>query len=103
MKTIRSLIAKVVAGDTPRSAASRPRGRRDPLCEVLEGRQLLSTVASSVATRMPEWGSMGAFRHASGGSPTAAEIAHFDSQGGHGFHGFHGTGSAELAHSHRVG
>ena len=100
MKTIRSLIAQIVAGDTRRSSASRPRARRDPLCEVLEGRQLLSTVASSVATRMPEWGSMGAFRHASGGSPTAAEIAHFDNQGGY---GFHGTGSAELAHSHRVG
>jgi hypothetical protein len=85
MKTIRSLIAKVVAGDTRRSAASRPRARRDPLCEVLEGRQLLSTVASSVATLMPAWGSMGAVRHASGGSPKAAEIAHFD-QGGHGFH-----------------
>jgi hypothetical protein len=100
MKTIRSLIVQVMAGDTRRSAASRPRARRDPLCEVLEGRQLLSTVASSVATRMPAWGSMGAVRHASGGSPTAAEIAHFDNQGGH---GFHGTGSAELAHSHRVG
>ena len=100
MKTIRSLIAQAVAGDTRRSAATRPRGRRDPLCEVLEGRQLLSTVASSVATRMPAWGSMGAIRHASGGSPTAAEIAHFDNQHGQ---GFHGTGSAELAHSHRVG
>jgi hypothetical protein len=91
---------QVVAGDTQRSAASLTRRRRDPLCEVLEGRQLLSTVASSVATRMPAWGSMGAVRHASGGSPTTAEIAHFDNQGGH---GFHGTGSAELAHSHRVG
>jgi hypothetical protein len=100
MKTIRSLIAQVVAGETRRSAASRPGARRDPLCEVLEGRQLLSTVASSVATRMPEWGGMGAFRHASGGRPTAAEIAHFDNQGGH---SFHGTGSAELAHNHRVG
>jgi hypothetical protein len=100
MKTIRSLIAQRVAGDTRRFAASRRRGRRDPLCEVLEGRQLLSTVASSVATRMPERGNMGAVRHASGGSPSAAEIAHFDTQGGQ---GFHGTGSAELAHSHRVG
>jgi hypothetical protein len=100
MKTIRSLIAQVVAGDTRRSAACRPRVRRDPLCEVLEGRQLLSTVASSFATRTPEWGSIAAIRHASGGSPTAAEIAHFDSQGGH---GFHGNGSAELAHGHRVG
>jgi hypothetical protein len=112
MKTIRSLIAQVVAGDTRHSAASRPRARRDPLCEVLEGRQLLSTVASSVATRMPAWGSMGAIRHSSGGSPTAAEISHFGNQGGHSFHGigsaelahsFHGIGSAELAHSHRVG
>jgi hypothetical protein len=94
------LIAQVVAEDTRRSAVSRPRARRDPLCEVLEGRQLLSTVASSVATRMPAWGNMGAMRHASGGSPTAAEIAHFDNHGGQ---GFHGTGSAELAHSHRVG
>ena len=100
MKTIWTLIAQVVAGDARRSVASRPRARRDPLCEVLEGRQLLSTVASSVASRLPEWGSMGAARHASGGSPTAAEIAHFDSQGGH---GFHGTGLAELSHSHRVG
>jgi hypothetical protein len=100
MKPIRSLIAQAMADDARRSAASRPRVRRDPLCELLEGRQLLSTVASSVATRMPAWGSMGAVRHAGGGSPTAAEIAHFDNQGGH---GFHGTGSAELAHTHRVG
>jgi hypothetical protein len=100
MKTIRSSIEQAVAGDTQRSAASRTRPRRDPLCEVLEGRQLLSTVASSVATRMPAWGSMGAVRHASGGSLSAAEIVHFDNQGGH---GFHGTGSAELAHSHRFG
>ena len=100
MKRIWSLITREPAAETHRSAASRLRARRGPLCEVLEGRQLLSTVASSVATRMAEWGSMGALRHASGGSPTPAEIAHFDHQGGH---GFHGTGSAELAHSHRVG
>jgi hypothetical protein len=99
MKTMISSIARVAVG-TRRSAPSRPRGRRDPLCEALEGRQLLSTVASSVATHAPAWDSMGAIRHVSGGSPTAAEIAHFDNQGGQ---GFHGTGSAELAHSHRVG
>ena len=100
MKKIRILIAQVMADEARRSAASRPRVRRDPLCEILEGRQLLSTATSTVASGMHEWGSLRGVPHWSGGSPTAAEIAHFDNQGGH---GFHGTGSAELAHTHRVG
>ncbi len=100
MKTIRSLIAQVMVDDARRSAATRTRVRRAPRCEILEGRQLLSTGAGAGASGMPEWGRLGAARHWSGGSPTAAEIAHFDSQGGH---EFHGTGLAELAHSHRVG
>ena len=100
MKTIRSLIAQVVADNTRRSAASRARARRDPVCEILEGRQLLSAMGSTVATGLPAWGSLGAIRHAAGGNHTAAAIAHFENHGGH---GFHGTGLAELAHSHRVG
>ena len=100
MKTIRGLIAQVMADDARRSAASRPRVRRGPLCEILEGRQLLSTGAGAVASGMPEWGRLGAARHWSGGSHTPAEISHFGNQGGH---GFNGTGLAELCHSHRVG
>jgi hypothetical protein len=100
MKTIRSLIARVIADNTRRAAASRPGVRRDPRCEILEGRQLLSTGAGAVASGMAEWGRLGAARHWSGGSHTPAEISHFGHEGGH---SFNGTGLAELAHSHRVG
>jgi hypothetical protein len=100
MKTLRSLIARVSADNTRRSVCSRPRVRRDPLCETLEGRRLLSTAASSVASGMPERGGMWAARHAAGGGSAAAEIAHFGNQGGH---GVHGSGLAELAHSHAAG
>jgi hypothetical protein len=100
MKTLRSLIARVSAGNTRRSASSRPRVRRDPLCETLEGRRLLSTAASTVASGMPAWGGLGAARHAAGGGSAAAEIAHF---GNHGGHGVHGSGLAQLAHSHAAG
>ena len=100
MKTIRSLVAQVVAGDSPRSAVSRTRARRNPRCEVLEGRQLLSTGAGAVASGMPEWGRLGAARHWSGGSHTPAEVSHFGNKGGH---AFNGSGLAELAHSHRAG
>jgi hypothetical protein len=100
MKTIRSLISRVMADNTQRSVASRHRVRRGPLCEILEGRQLLSTAASTVASALPAWGSMAAVRHEAGGSHTAAEISHF---GNHGGSAFQGGGLAELAHSHRVG
>ncbi len=100
MKTIRSLIAQVMTDNVHRSAATRTRARRAPRCEILEGRQLLSTGAGAVASGMPEWGRLGGARHWSGGSHTAAEISHFGNQGGH---AFNGTGLAELAHSHRVG
>ena len=100
MKTIRSLISHVVADNTRRSAVSRSRARRGPHCEILEGRQLLSTVASNVASAVPAWGSMTAARHEAGASHAAAEVAHFDSHGGR---ASYGTGLAELAHSHRLG
>ena len=51
-----------------------------PLCEALEGRQLLSTAASTVASGMPAWRSEG--------GTTAADIAHAHTGGGEGFHGF---------------
>jgi hypothetical protein len=100
MKTIRSLIAQATADDVHRSAATRTRVRRAPRCEILEGRELLSTGAGAGASGMPEWGRLGAARHWSGGSHAGAEISHFGNQGGH---SFNGTGLAELAHSHRVG
>ena len=99
MKTIRSLIAQVVAGDT---AGLPPLG---PVHDVTLSARFWRDVSSSAPRRVPSRrecrsGAAWAFRHASGGRPTAAEIAHFDSND---WHGFHGTGSAELAHSHRVG
>jgi hypothetical protein len=72
-REVRSLIARVSAENARRSVRSRPRVRRDPLCETLEGRRLLSTAASSVASGMPGRGGMWAARHAAGGGSAAAE------------------------------
>ncbi len=54
------------------------------MCESLEGRQLLSTAASTVASGTPPWGSPGSFPGGSGGPPSAAQFAHFDGKGGPG-------------------
>ncbi len=81
MKTIRNLIAHVVDDDALHSSASRPRVRREPLCEALEGRQLLSTAASTAASETPLWITRAGFPGGSAGAPTAAEIAHFRAEG----------------------
>jgi hypothetical protein len=86
--TIRNMIAQVSDDEARRSAALRPRVRRAPLCEALEGRQLLSTVASTIASGIPAW--------QSGGGRTVADIAHAHSGGGEGFHGFK---AGDVAHS----
>jgi hypothetical protein len=93
---IRNMIQRVSSDNALRSTASRPRVGRDPMCETLEGRQLLSTAASTVASGMPTWGNSGSFPGGPGGPPTAAEIAHFGGKGGH--RGVHGKGSANVAH-----
>ncbi len=85
--TIRNRIAQVADDEARRPAAPRPRVRRTPPCEALEGRQLLSTAASTIAPGMPAW--------QSGGGKTAADIAHAHSGGDHAFHGFE---SANVAH-----
>ena len=90
--TIRNMIAQVSDDEARRPAAPRPRVRRAPLCEALEGRQLLSTAASTIASGMPAW--------RSGGGTTAADIAHAHSGGGHAFHGYD---SANVAHSGESG
>jgi hypothetical protein len=90
---IRNMIARVSDDEARRSAADpRPRVRRAPLCEALEGRQLLSTAASSIATGTPTW--------RSGGGTTAADIAHAHSGGDH---AFHGVDSANVAHAGESG
>jgi len=100
MKTIRNMIARALCGNTLRSPASRPLVRREPLCEALEGRQLLSTAASTVASDMPVWIGRAAFPGGSGHAPTAAEIAHFKVMDG-----ARGKGEAEfvLAHNGQFG
>jgi hypothetical protein len=85
--TIRNKIARVSDDEARRPAAPRPRVRRAPLCEALEGRQLLSTAASTIGSGMPAW--------RSAGGTTAADIAHAHSGGGH---AFHGAESANVAH-----
>jgi hypothetical protein len=60
---------------TPRRPkASRPRGRRSLTCEALEGRQLLSTATSALASGLPA--------RRSGGGTTAADIVHAHSGNG---------------------
>jgi hypothetical protein len=89
---IRNMIAQVSDDEARRPAAPRPRVRRAPLCEALEGRQLLSTAARSIATGTPTW--------RSGGGTTAADIAHAHSGGGH---AFHVVDSANVAHAGESG
>jgi hypothetical protein len=98
MKTIRNMIARALGDDGLRSRAARPLVRREPLCEALEGRQLLSTAASTVASGMPAWVSQGAFPDWSGHAPTAAEIAQFHAKGG-----VKGSWTADFAHSGKHG
>jgi hypothetical protein len=88
---IRNMIAQVSDDEARRLAAPRPRVRRAPHCEALEGRQLLSTAASSIATGTPTW--------RSGGGTTAADIAHAHSGGDHAFHGFDSSGVAHAGES----
>jgi hypothetical protein len=90
MKAIQILNARASGHEARHGAAFRPRVRRAPRCETLEGRQLLSTVASG----MPAW--------ASRGGSTAADIAHAHS-GNEGGHDFHGTGSTIFAHEGGLG
>jgi len=92
MKTIRNGNVEGSGNRTCRSPASRPRVRRDPLCEVLEGRQLLSTTAGAVSSGVPGWGSW----HGSWSGSTTAETAHFS---GAGKHGAHGAWAADFTHS----
>jgi environmental stress-induced protein Ves len=73
-----------------RPDAPRPRGRRSPSCEALEGRQLLSTTTGALASGLPAW--------RSGGGATAADIAHAHSGNGGGEF-FHRAGSADVAHT----
>jgi hypothetical protein len=96
MKTLLSLITRVSADSTRHPAFSLRRVRRDPLCEALEGRRLLSTAASTVASGHD----MGFDRHAALGASAGAEISHFGSHGGD---VGHGGGLAQLAHSHAAG
>jgi len=96
MKTIRKMFALVSSDNTLCSTESRPRVRREPVCEMLEGRQLLSTAASTVASGTPPWGDAGSFRGWSGGAPSAAEIAHFDGKSWH--RGFDNKGAANFVH-----
>jgi hypothetical protein len=91
---IRNMIAQVSDDEARRPAAPRSRVRPAPLCEALEGRQLLSTAASTIASGMPAW--------RSGGGTTAADIAHAHS-GGVGGHAFQGFESAHVAHSGESG
>jgi hypothetical protein len=85
--TIRKRIAQVSDDGARRPAPTRPRVRRAPLFEALEGRQLLSTAASTIASGLPAW--------RAGGGTTAADIAHAHSGGGH---AFHASESANVAH-----
>jgi len=101
MKKIRYRIAAALGDDRTRNATFRPRVRREPMCESLEGRQLLSTAASAMASGMPPWGGPGSFPGGSGTPPSAAQIAHFDGKGGPG--GFTGMGGADFAHSGKGG
>lgn len=98
MKIIRNMIALAVTDDALRSPASRPRFRREPLCEALEGRQLLSTTAGSAASEMPIWISRAGFPGGSASAPTAAEIAHFRAEGG-----MKGKGAAHLVRAAKLG
>jgi hypothetical protein len=88
----RNMIAQVSDDEARRPAAPRSRVRPAPLCEALEGRQLLSTAASTIASGMPAW--------RSGGGTTAADIAHAHSGGDH---AFHGVDSANVAHAGESG
>ncbi len=98
MKTIRNMIGVLSGSDALRSPAARARVRRDPMCETLEGRQLLSTAASTLASDMPVWVSRGGFPGGSHGAPTTAEIAHFRADGGH-----KGKGPTDFAHAGKSG
>ena len=98
MKTIRKMIARALGDDALRFPASRPQVRREPLCEALEGRQLLSTAASTMASGMPAWVGRGAHGGWSGHAPTAAEIAQFHAKGG-----AKGNWTADFAHSGKHG
>jgi len=71
------------------------------MCETLEGRQLLSTAASTMGSGMPPWGNPGSFAGGSGGPPSAAQIAQFNGEGGHG--AFAGNGMADFAHKGKAG
>jgi hypothetical protein len=101
MDTIRKLFTITAGGDSSRTASGRPRVRREPMCENLEGRQLLSTAASSLASGMPPWGNPGSFSGGPGGPPSSAQIAHFDGKGGPG--GPAGRGMADFAHNGKAG
>ncbi len=95
MKTIRKIFALGSLDNTLSCSESRARVRREPVCELLEGRQLLSTAASTAASGTPPWGDWGSSHGWSGSAPTAAEIAHFDAKG---WHGGDAKGAADFAH-----
>ncbi len=101
MNRIRSLFGRAPSASILRSTESRPRVRRAPACEMLEGRQLLSTATSTVASDRPAWDDASSARHWSGATPTAAEIAHFDAKGWRST--FVSKGTAEVAHSGHYG
>ncbi len=100
MKTIRNMFAVIRGDDADRTTLARPRVRRDLMCEILEGRRLLSTATSSVASGLPPWGNPGSFPGGSGTPPSSAQIAHFDGNGGPG--GFNGQGPG-VAHEGKPG
>lgn len=101
MKAIRHKIAVARGELSTRSGMSRPRVRRRPECENLEGRQLLSTAASTLASGVPPWGNPGPFPNGSGGPPPAAHFARFNGQGGPGGSG--GMGTPDFAHGDKSG
>jgi hypothetical protein len=91
MKTIQFRIGPILGNGGQHSQSARPVVRRKPSCELLEGRQLLSTAASMMASGMPPFGGSGSFPGGSGTPPTAAQIAQFDGKGGPGGFGAHGA------------
>jgi hypothetical protein len=71
-REVRSLIARVSADNTRRSASWRPRVRRDPLCGS-GGASAIEHSTEFVASGMPGRGGMWAARHAADVGSAAAE------------------------------
>lgn len=94
MNAMREVKGKAGIDRRDRPEARRRRTRRGPSCELLEGRQLLSTTAGAVASSTPSWGS---WRDS---ASTSAETAHFGDQGEH---VDHAAWSGDVTHTGSTG